>query len=389
MKTKNQRILITKILNFKFSKVQSLILGIVVLAIIAGTLTFSIKTLKDSVKEKENKTESQVSEKVTKQEEKISLTLKNIEIEVNSEIPAQDNWEYFVENIGDLTDEDKKKYEGIDFEEVKTSEVGEYNYNIRYDNKLYTGKIIVKAAGTVSEEVLAENKKASPNTNSASSSANSTTSNSTSSNSGTSTNSGNASAGATTPTDDNKPVGYDESLVTPSGTWTSEGYTLTSSGTGNVTISGNGVYFSTRGECTNYNNRLVCAFTPVNGPSSSIVGTLGGAPGPTGFAYDNNAFYSSDFPGISVAEVNARYNVTINGLSHQTSFSGMMNPEAVNTWSTYQRINPVNYDTTEYRYWYSYDSQLRCNGTVVLRGVLKDGATNRTADDYNWTQVYY
>lgn len=67
----------------------------------------------------------------------------------------------------------------------------------------------------------------------------------------------------------------------------------------------------------------------------------------------------------------------------------MKDKEAVNTWATYQRTNPVNYDTTDYRIWYSYDSQFKCNGTVVLRGVLKDGATNRTANDYNWTQVYY
>jgi hypothetical protein len=170
-----------KILNLiKASKVlQYVLVGTVATgAVVGGVVVYN-----NVGKQPESKNNQEITEPVKELTEKdqsaTELVLKDYEIELNTTEDDLNNinWLDLISNKDNLNENDKLAFKGVNFEEVDSTKAGEYKYYIRYDDKTYTGKIVVKDSVPVDTKKEDEKKNANTNTKNNSSSKNNSTNN--------------------------------------------------------------------------------------------------------------------------------------------------------------------------------------------------------------------
>lgn len=386
----------------KLKNKKVLLIAIPVLVLLVGLAVGGSVIL---MNEDKNKSKNEVKEESPKEltEDVINATelklKENYEVEVGANLEEID-WLEFVENKDELTEDDKHKFNGLSFEAVDTSKAGEYEYVLKYDNKLHTGKIIVKEKEEEKKEEAKEDKKetasSSSNKNNTSTSKPSTntsttkpSNNTSSSSSNNSSSSSNNTAPAPTPTPEPKPA----VTCPPVRTKTNDGFTLTSDGNcgGTVSYAGHsaGVKWTcdthgcsaylTNGGGSNSNIMVVGGSTSKNVGSYAWPNTTYNTPEsmslPYGALFDSKQAFESHY-GISISKLSYQVKDTTNVYEADNVYGGMASfiNQILDEGKTF-----VKYNTMDYNF--------RINGFILLIGTpLNNNQAGPAA--YSWEQHF-
>lgn len=318
-------------------------------------------------KEKINKEIKQTNQNEIKA---TGLKIKDVEIKLGTDL-SQIELQYFIENYDKLTKSDLEKFGKIDFEEVDSSKEGTYTYFILYDNDVYKAKIKIT---TTAEEVVIKTEETKKFAEQQTSTANTTQQNQETQNS--------ESAQPTQPTQ--------PELKIPSGSWSKDGFTITSNGTTNVNISYNGHSATGTAECNNYSSMgIACNVLMGQGPATTdimFVSMFG--PATTNFSFQENQ-EPTVISNIQTAQsFMDKFNLTYTRQSYTSSLASDSgnNFEVDNKYWNY--VSQDYHMEYSYNSVYTYDSNFRCNGIIVVVGKPNGKGVYGTHESYDFEQVY-
>ena len=366
---------------FTKTLIENKIVSIVVVSIVS-VATVSIISLPSVVKTLNNSTNANKTElKETKKKDSYKATAlklkESFEVQKDTDLSAL-VWTDLVENKDELTEKDLACFQGIDLENVKTSEVGEYDYTIMYNDKDYTGKI--KVVEEVSEEALA------------SGSAVMTDSNGNTFKVAVGTKKEDVGESIPTTKEEynkwyNDKIGVSDENKLAAGTYNSKGATLVSNGDNTGTLSYRGGSTPVKFNCFNHSGNSQTCNIELTGANYSSGETLYLGDGGEGDVTNGNFTYAGTAGIIpTLSEYASHYNVNITRLSYQAGNPSADGTEAINRLG--REMGNFDYSQYDYVYAYSVDSRLRVNGFVLLRGTpLNNGQAGAAA--YSWEQIFY
>lgn len=366
---------------FTKTLIQNKIISVIAISVVSlGTITViagpsMIKTLSSSTNV--NKTELKETKKKDSYKATALKLKESFEVQKDTDLSAL-VWTDLVENKDELTKKDLARFQGIDLENVKTSEVGEYDYTIMYNDKDYTGKI--KVVEEVSEEALA------------SGSAVMTDSNGNTFKVAVGTKKEDVGESIPTTKEEynqwyNNKIGVSDENKLAAGTYNDKGATLVSNGDNTGTLSYRGGSTPVKFNCYNTSDGKQVCDIELTGTNYSSGETLYLGNGGRGGVL-NGSFNYTGYAGLTptLAEYAASHNISITRLSYQVSNPSADGTESFNKLGA--ESGKFDYSQYDYQYAYSVDSRLRVNGFVLLRGTpLNNGQAGEAA--YSWEQIFY
>lgn len=382
----------------KLKNKKVLLIAIPVLVLLVGLAVGGSVIL---MNEDKNESKNEVKEESPKEltEDVINATelklKEKYEVEVGANL-EEIEWLEFVENKDELTEDDKHKFNGLSFEAVDTSKAGEYEYVLKYDNKLHTGKITVKEKEEEKKEEAKEDKKetasSSTSKNNTSTSKPSTnisttkpSNNTSSSSSNNSSSSSNNTAPAPTPTPEEPKV-----TCPPVKTLTNNsGFTLTSDGNCGGNISYKGTSAEVKWTCDDYG--CSAKLTNKGGSNSNIMAFGSQADleaGNHGFLNGQWSLgYKASFDSKEAFE--NYYNVSISRPSYIVKDT-TNTYEAQNVYgSLYELTNAKRNEGKKVNFVYTLDHNFRTNGFILLFGTPKENNSGLDyVTDYTWEQYF-
>lgn len=381
----------------KLKNKKVLLIAIPVLVLLVGLAVGGSVIL---MNEDKNKSKNEIKEESTKEltEDVINATelklKEKYEVEVGANLEEID-WLEFVENKDELTEDDKHKFNGLSFEAVDTSKAGEYEYVLKYDNKLHTGKITVKEKEEEKKEEAKEDKKetASSSTSKNNTSTTKPSNNTSSSSSNNSSSSSNNTAPAPTPTPEPTPAVTCPPVksVTNSGV---NGFTLTSDGNCGGKLSFGGNSANVTWTCDS-RNTCTARLTNGGGSNSNIMvvgGTVSksvGAYSPADTTYNTPEQMSTPYSALfgSKQEFENKYGISISRLSYQVKDTTNVY-EADNVYGGMASfINQILAEGKTFVKYNTMDYNFRINGFILLIGTpLNNNQAGPAA--YSWEQHF-
>lgn len=345
------------------------IITLVILAVIVSIILINNKP-KQKIETKENKTET----KYTKSEEvkATELKLKEIKVNLNSNLNNIE-WSEYIENINDLTESDKTKFVYLKTDEIDFTKAGTYNYYVKYDNKIYTGKCIVleqKIEETITS--FTENKTTEETSSSATKQKNVSEPTTSSSN-----------------TESVAPAQPTETLHIPVGTYSSKGATLTSDGNGNLTLTYMGASAPVKEKCVveGHESVKVCSIYAISGTSSNIA------------FINSSGSVTENQLGNLIIDKNDSFNFYYSNSESLNTFNSInklnvISPSLTGTGIDFEnRVLQIKFELNRQGInggiYYTYGTDFKINGAIILKATPNGKGIAGTEESFDLEQLFY